>query len=145
MLDSISIRRQVEFAETDMAGIVHFSNYLRWVEAAESAFFQALNYPLLEANEQFAQGWPRVRIACDYKAPLAFQDTVEVFLFVKALKIRAIEYGFAIYKVAAENEKILAAKGKMTTVHVRREPPTAPMVTASIPDALLAQIGEYVE
>ncbi|MDB6148705.1 MAG: thioesterase superfamily protein, partial [Chthoniobacter sp.] len=30
--------RRVEFAETDMAGIVHFSNFFRMMEAAEHAF-----------------------------------------------------------------------------------------------------------
>ncbi|NBV85427.1 MAG: acyl-CoA thioesterase, partial [Verrucomicrobia bacterium] len=27
-------QRRVEFAETDMAGIVHFANFFRWMESA---------------------------------------------------------------------------------------------------------------
>jgi acyl-CoA thioester hydrolase len=33
------ITRRVEFSETDMAGIVHFSNFFRYMETAEHAFF----------------------------------------------------------------------------------------------------------
>ena len=34
--------RRIEFAETDMAGIVHFSNFFRMMEATEHAFFRSL-------------------------------------------------------------------------------------------------------
>jgi acyl-CoA thioester hydrolase len=33
---------RVEFFETDLAGIVHFANYYRFMEQAEHAFFRAL-------------------------------------------------------------------------------------------------------
>ena len=32
--------RRVEFSETDMAGIVHYSNFFRYMEAAEHGFFR---------------------------------------------------------------------------------------------------------
>ena len=34
------LTRQVEFSETDMAGIAHFTNFFRFMEAAEHAFFR---------------------------------------------------------------------------------------------------------
>ena len=34
--------RRVEFSETDMAGIMHYSNYFRFMETAEHAFFRSL-------------------------------------------------------------------------------------------------------
>ena len=34
--------RMVEFADTDMAGIVHFSRYFRYVEEAEHAFLRSV-------------------------------------------------------------------------------------------------------
>ena len=36
------IVREVEFSDTDMAGIMHFSNFFRFMEAAEHAFFRSL-------------------------------------------------------------------------------------------------------
>ena len=140
-MTSITIERQVEFVETDMAGIVHYSNYLRWVEAAESALFQKWHQPLIELTEHYAQGWPRVRVNCDYKVPVYFQDTVRIHLFILETKVKAIEYGFSIHKLGPD-QPVLAARGKMTTVHVRREPLTAPMQSIAIPQAILDQLQE---
>ena len=38
--------RRIEFAETDLAGIVHFSNFFRMMEAAEHAFFRSLGFSI---------------------------------------------------------------------------------------------------
>ena len=34
MIDEFRTTRMVEFSETDMAGIVHFANFFRYMEAA---------------------------------------------------------------------------------------------------------------
>ena len=33
------ITRRVEFSETDMEGIMHFSNFFKFMDSAEGAFF----------------------------------------------------------------------------------------------------------
>ena len=40
------LTRRVEFAETDMAGIVHFANFFRMMEAAEHAFFRSVGFSI---------------------------------------------------------------------------------------------------
>ena len=42
MAHAFTMQRRVEFAETDMAGILHFSNYFRFMESVEHAFFRSL-------------------------------------------------------------------------------------------------------
>ena len=39
--------RRVEFSETDMAGIVHYSNFFRYMETAEHGFFRSLGYSVV--------------------------------------------------------------------------------------------------
>ena len=39
--------RRVEFSETDMAGIVHYSNFFRYMETAEHGFFRRLGYSVV--------------------------------------------------------------------------------------------------
>lgn len=134
-------RRQVEFSETDMAGIVHFSNYFRWMEAAESAFFQSLQVKMVDIGEDVVKGWPRVRAQCEFHAPLFFQDQVEIHLFVKALKVRAIEYHFRFYRVTDGKHEAVATGG-MTTVCVSRPLRGGPMQSISIPEALRQQLSE---
>ena len=66
--------RRVEFSETDMAGIMHFSNFFRFMETAEHGFFRSLGLAIINDKAHPGIGWPRVRAECDYKAPLHFQD-----------------------------------------------------------------------
>ena len=58
------ILRRVEFSETDMAGIVHYSNFFRYMESAEHAFFRSLGLSVVDRPEHAPEGervgWPRV-------------------------------------------------------------------------------------
>lgn len=136
-----SHRRRVEFAETDMAGIVHFSNFFRWMEAAEADFFRALGEPLIGAEGASVFGWPRVRVSCAYHAPLRFGDEVEVRLTVKELKDRAIAYAFRFYRITGPSPEHIAT-GEMTTVFVRRPADGGAMQSMPLPDTLRAKLSE---
>lgn len=140
MFHQISIRRKVEFAETDMAGLVHFSNYFRYVEAAEAALFERAEYPLIRTGGDVAEGWPRVRASAHFRAPLHFGDTIEVQLQVDELKIKAIAFKFRIYRLRDGEEPILAAKGRMTTVHTHFDKSTGNMTSQPIPAELAARL-----
>ena len=47
MASSFQTHRRVEFCETDMAGIVHFSNFYKWMEQAEHEFFRSLGLSIV--------------------------------------------------------------------------------------------------
>ena len=55
--------RRVEFIETDMAGIVHYSNFFRYMEAAETAFIRSLWFSIWTLQAEPPVGWPRVLVA----------------------------------------------------------------------------------
>ena len=65
-------KKRVEFCETDMAGIVHFSNFFRYMEMAEHAFIRSLGYSVHTEIDGCRYGWPRVRAECDYRQPIRF-------------------------------------------------------------------------
>ena len=44
----------MRFADTDAAGIAHFSRMLTWVEAAEHAWFQQSGVPILDLSGSVA-------------------------------------------------------------------------------------------
>ena len=66
--------RSVQFAETDLAGIVHFSAYFRYMEEAEHALWRAAGLSVARDGLH----WPRVAAYCDYMNPLRFEDEVTV-------------------------------------------------------------------
>ena len=108
--------RKVEFSETDMAGLVHFSNYFRYMEIAERDFFQSLGVNLIQSIPHDLVGYPRSRAECKFSAPLRFGDTVKIHLAVKAIKDRAIDYQFRLYKEAEGGDEPVA-KGHLTTIY----------------------------
>jgi YbgC/YbaW family acyl-CoA thioester hydrolase len=71
-----TMTRQVAFSETDMAGVMHFSNYLRWMEDVEHAFWRSLGISVTLREGAGHISWPRVAVGCEYYAPLRFEDTV---------------------------------------------------------------------
>ena len=137
-----TIERTVEFAETDMAGLVHFTNFFRYVELAEAEFFADLGIALISADRQQSVGWPRVRVQCNYSAPLYFRDRVEITIYVKAIKIKAIEWGFRLFRLEGDGQKTKAAKGSFTTVHVCKNNIDRGMTSLDIPEELLSNIEE---
>lgn len=137
MQTEIIIERRVEFSETDMAGIVHFSNYFRWMEAAEAALFRAWDVPLFEHGDSAISGWPRVRAFCDYKAPIRFGDTVQIKLKLKEVRIRALVYAATIRTRSEDSgEFTLAARGGFTTVPATADIRGKHMKGTTLPAAL---------
>jgi YbgC/YbaW family acyl-CoA thioester hydrolase len=142
MAHAITIRRRAEFAETDLAGIVHFSNFFRWMEAAEAAFFESVDEPLFRVNHATVQGWPRVRAHCEYHGPVHFRDTIEIDLRVKAIKIKAVVFAYRFYVIRDDQSRDHVATGEMTTVLVERPLAGGAMRSLTLGDALLAKIEE---
>jgi YbgC/YbaW family acyl-CoA thioester hydrolase len=116
MAYEFKVQRRVEFSETDMAGIVHYSNFFKYMETAEHAFYRSLGHSVVMKDADQPLGWPRVHAECDYFAPLRFEDLVEVHMLVKEKKNKAITYVFRFYKVTGERVEV--ARGLLTAVCV---------------------------
>ena len=70
--------RRVEFADTDMAGIVHFANFFRYMEVTEHAFLRSLGLSVHMREGRRTLGLPRVSATCDYRVPLRYEERVTV-------------------------------------------------------------------
>lgn len=113
----------VRFSETDLAGIVHFSNILRWAENAESDFFRQNGFAFVEKKEAgMLSGWPRVRIHADFLAPARYDDLICVKIrptSVPAENTVALNWEFEV-SVLPKNENSavkLIARGSWTSVY----------------------------
>lgn len=109
-----TLRRRVQFYEVDSAGIVHFSNYFRYLEEAEHALWRAAGLSIASPGAEV--GFPRVSASFEYHRPLRFEDEIEVHLRVEAMTEKSIRYGCTI-SVAGNR----AATGRVTIVCVRRQ------------------------
>lgn len=131
------IVKRVEFAETDMAGIVHYSNFFRYMELAEHAFFRSIGFSVVTRNVDPPVGWPRVHAECDYRRPIKFEDEIEIRMFVTRKKSKSLTYTFSFRKIDGA-EMVNVAHGSLTVVCVRHE--NGRMKAASIPREIANKI-----
>ena len=120
-------RRRVEFADTDAAGVAHFSRLLAMVEEAEHGFFRERGIPILTADS----AWPVVRTEVDFADACRFGDEIEIRLGNFQPGKSSLAYAF---EGAIDGRKIFS--GKMTKCHI--SPSTGRAV--EIPGELLGKI-----
>ena len=114
------VTRRVEFSETDLAGIMHFSNFFRFMEAAEHAFFRSLGFSVAQSRIGHEICLPRVHAACDYAVPLRFEDDVQVRLLVERKGRRSLTYQFRFSRLNGSSPQEVA-RGRVTVVSVERQ------------------------
>jgi acyl-CoA thioester hydrolase len=134
---TFSITRTVEFHETDMAGVVHFANFFKYFEAAESEYLRALGWSIFNADLNLR--WPRVSVSCDFKRPVRFGDKVRVDLTVRSVDSRSLELDFVLYR-ESNDESSVAATGRCVNVCAYYDAASRRVRAHSMPDALLAAL-----
>ncbi len=118
---TFSITRRVEFHETDAAGLMHFSNFYRWMEVCEHEGFRALDLAMMSTTtDGVRRGWPRREASCSFVRPLRCGDLVRVTGTVIEVKNVSVAYEFVFEKDRA-GKWTEVARGRMTTVHVRQD------------------------
>jgi 4-hydroxybenzoyl-CoA thioesterase/acyl-CoA thioester hydrolase len=106
-------RRTVQFAETDMAGVMHFSNYFRLMEEAEHALWRSLGLSvhMSAADGGPAISFPRVEVSCEYSAPVRFEDVLDLSVAVPRAGGKVVAF-----EVTFSRDNVEVARGRMTTV-----------------------------
>lgn len=138
MAHHFEITERVQFSETDMAGIVHFSNFFRYMERVEHAFFRSLGMSIVDPDHHGDDrvGWPRVHASCDYMAPLKFEEEFRIELLVEEVRNKVIRYLIRCWHLNG----VLAGEGRLTVACVRKDPETGKMKAVSIPERIHSKI-----
>ena len=90
--------RRIEFSDTDMAGIVHFSRFFVFMEAAEHAFLRALGTSVSTEWDGNKIGWPRLEATCTYLSPAVFEDVLDIHLKVIRKGTKSLTYRFDFFR-----------------------------------------------
>ena len=77
-----TFERKINYYETDKMGVVHHSNYIRYMEEARCAWLESIEMPfsVLEENDITI---PVLGVNCSYKYHVTFDDTIIIKPFVK--------------------------------------------------------------
>ena len=128
MVFEFRLKRRVQFYETDAAGIVHFSNYFRYMEEAEHALWRSAGLSISVPGSEI--GWPRVNVSFEYSRPLRFEDEFEVHLRIVGKDARTIRYEGVVSKGDAK-----IATGRIAVKCVSTKP-GEPMKSIDIPQEI---------
>src|ERR1035438_5899274 len=134
------VTRRVEFSETDLAGIMHFSNFFRFMESAEHAFFRSLGFSVTGSRSRIAVCLPRVHAECDYAVPLRFEDEVQVRLLVERKGRCSLTYQFRFSRLNGSVPQE-AARGRLTVASVERQPDGS-LKAVPLPQAIADKIEQ---
>ncbi len=140
MAHQFKLTRQVEFADTDMAGIMHFSNFFRFMESAEHAFFRSLGLSVHCNIDGQTIGWPRAEASCRFTNPLRFEDTVEIHLVVREKREKSITCEHVFRKLNTGGQPLEVARGRMALVCVAIDPDGRALRAVPIPPQIDALI-----
>jgi len=111
MANSITIRRRVQWIDTDAAGVWHHSVVIRWTEEAEVELHRQLGI-----IEQTFGATPRVRTEFTFGTLVRFDDQVDITLTVAALGDTSVTY-----EVDVTCGPGRVASGRMVTVLIDRD------------------------
>ncbi len=106
-----------QYYETDCMGIIHHSNYIRWMEEARIDFLRqfGLSYATLEADGLLS---PIFEVRCQYRRMVKFEDVVAIEVgIVKYTGVKLI----LSYRMTNRSSGELCAEGESTSCFVNSE------------------------
>ena len=124
------LRRRVQFHETDLAGLVHFSAFFLYMEEGEHALWRAAGLSIHPRGSEI--GWPRLHASFDFHRALRFEDEFEICMRIAAIEERNIHYGCRLSR-----GETWIATGRLTITCASLRP-NQPMRGTAIPPEIRA-------
>jgi acyl-CoA thioester hydrolase len=131
--------RRVEFCDTDMAGIVHFSNFFRFMEFAEQAFLRSVGLSVSWTEGGARMGFPRRAASCDFTKPVRFEDVLDIAVTVAQIGTKSVTYQFDF---TCRGETV--ARGQVSTVCCLKGPDGS-LESIEIPPTIRAKLETATE
>lgn len=113
----IAIKDRVRFVETDMMGVVHHANYLRWFEMGRVAYLRAAGVELIELMKN-GYLFPITEVTCKYKNSGKFDDEFEIRTVMAEFTKAKMTFSYEVVRL--KDEAVLAV-GKTTNVFTNLE------------------------
>lgn len=90
--------RQINYYETDKMGVVHHSNYIRYLEEARCKWLEELGIPYDKFEENGIM-IPVLEVRCEHKYHVTFGDTIRINLKIKKYTGVRLEVEYEITNV----------------------------------------------
>ena len=94
-------RRKAQYHETDRMGIIHHSNYVKWMEEARIEFMDSIGLSYREMEDMGVSS-PVVSINVEYKKQVEFDDKIEIRLSVAEYNGAVLEIEYEFYNLSKD-------------------------------------------
>lgn len=94
--------RKINYYETDKMGIVHHSNYIRFLEEARCEFLDNISLPYCHL-EELGIMIPVLGVNCNFKHHVTFNDTIVIRTFVKDFNGVRLTMGYEVKEKNTQN------------------------------------------
>ncbi|MEW6534915.1 MAG: thioesterase family protein [Candidatus Auribacterota bacterium] len=101
---------RVRYCEVDKMGVLHHSRYLAYFEIGRTEFLRTSGFSYREFEDAHLY-LVIVKVSCNYKYPIRYDDVVRVITTLKRMTPAKIEHTYEIWN---EDKSILHAAGEST-------------------------------
>lgn len=113
----IVVREKVRFVETDMMGVVHHANYLRWFEMGRVECLRQAGISLLEMMKEGIV-FPITHVECQYRSSAKFDDWI--LIETRMIEASPVKMVFS-YQIFREKDGVLLATGNTQNVFTSKD------------------------
>lgn len=99
--------REINYYETDKMGIVHHSNYIRFLEEARCRWMKELGLPM-EKLEDLGYTIPTLEVNCKYLYPVTSGDVISIKPYISEYNGVRMTISYEVINTKTNNEVIKA-------------------------------------
>ncbi len=121
---------RVYYEDTDLAGIVYYANYLKFIERARSEWVRDLGVDQVQIKAQTGAAFAVRHLEADYLRPAHFDDLLQVRTVVIAGTGARLVLAQDVWR---DEDKLFAAKVTLVFIGAQGQP-------LRLPDVLRAEI-----
>ena len=117
---SFTFERKINYYETDKMGVVHHSNYIRFLEEARCEMLDYANMPYSD-YESFGIFIPVLSVNLDFKRHVTFDDVLVIKPFVKDFNGVRLTMGYVV-KNKKTDDLVLTGETKHCFTYTNLKP-----------------------
>ncbi|MEH6556211.1 MAG: thioesterase family protein [Oceanicoccus sp.] len=139
---SFSYPFRIRYSEIDGQGVVFNAHYLTFFDTAITEYFRQLPFDYQGQLEKTGNDFHTVRTVVDYKAPVLFDEDIEVF--VRAARIGRSSLSLAL-EIYAKDSDQLRNSGEVVWVNTDQSSGKSVPLPVDLIDLLRAREGDSLD
>ena len=88
--------RRAQYHETDQMGIIHHSNYVKWMEEARIGYMDQMGFTYKKVEEMGVIS-PVVEISVTYKKQVFFDDDIQIRVSIRKYNGISLEFNYEFF------------------------------------------------